>query len=83
MNDNPNEPDEMEPAQYGPLHGNSEGDPVELEPDEPPKSGVFVEHDEIELTRDEIAEGDRLGRVIDPDDDEDTGLELDDDGRPS
>lgn len=41
--------------------------------DEPPGSGVFVEHDEFELTDDEIAEGNRLGERIDPDDDEDSG----------
>ena len=49
-------------------------EPVELPAvDEPPRSGVFVEHDELELTDAEIAEGNRLGQVIDPDDDEDSG----------
>jgi len=49
-------------------------DPADLPAvDEPPRSGVFVEHDELELTDAEIAEGNRLGQVIDPDDDEDSG----------
>jgi hypothetical protein len=41
--------------------------------DEPPQR--WVEHDDLELTPEEIDEGNRLGRVIDPDDDEDAGLE--------
>ena len=49
-------------------------EPVDLPVvDEPPRSGVFVEHDELELTDAEIAEGNRLGETIDPDDDEDSG----------
>lgn len=47
--------------------------------DEPPPSGVFHEW-EIEqifdpLTDKEAAEGNRMGLVVDPDDDEDNGLE--------
>ena len=50
-------------------------EPVELpQVDEPPRSGVFVEHDSLELTAEEIAEGKRLGEAIDPDDDTDSGL---------
>lgn len=39
--------------------------------DEPPKSGVFVDHDDEPLTDDEIALGNALGEVIDVDDDDD------------
>ena len=41
--------------------------------DEPPRSGVFVEHDELELTAAEIADGNMLGEAIDVDDDDDNG----------
>ena len=43
--------------------------------DEPPRSGVFVEHDDLELTPEEVEEGRRFGEAIDPDDDEDSGLD--------
>lgn len=39
--------------------------------DDPPKSGVFVDHDAEPLTEDDIALGNALGEVIDVDDDED------------
>lgn len=39
--------------------------------DSPPRSGVFVEHDDLALTEDDIALGNALGDVIDVDDDED------------
>jgi hypothetical protein len=40
--------------------------------DEPPKSGVFVEHDHLgALTPEEIALGQELGRAIDVDNDDD------------
>ena len=39
--------------------------------DSPPKSGVFVEHDDAPLTDDDIALGNALGEVIDVDDDDD------------
>lgn len=42
--------------------------------DEPPKSGVFVDHDDAPLTEEDIALGNALGRVIDVDDDSDSGL---------
>lgn len=41
--------------------------------DEPPKSGVFVDHDAEPLTEDDIALGNALGEVIDVDDDDDAG----------
>lgn len=41
--------------------------------DTPPQSGVFVEHDELVLTDEEIAEGNVLGESIDVYDDEDSG----------
>jgi hypothetical protein len=47
---------------------------IETDPDEPPRSGVFVDHDDLEPDDDELAEGERLGLEIDPDDDEDNGL---------
>lgn len=43
--------------------------------DSPPRSGVWVEHDEIELTPEEIAEGNRQSAEIDVTDDHDTGLD--------
>lgn len=44
--------------------------------DEPPKSGVFVDHDDEPLTAEDIALGNALGEVIDviDDDDRDGGL---------
>lgn len=44
--------------------------------DSPPKSGVFVDHDDLELTDDDIALGNALGDVIDVDDDNDDGGRL-------
>lgn len=41
--------------------------------DDPPRSGVFVEHDDLELTDDEISAGNDLGEAIDVDDDQDAG----------
>lgn len=41
--------------------------------DTPPQSGVFVEHDDLELTASEIAAGNALGQAIDLDDDDDNG----------
>jgi hypothetical protein len=41
--------------------------------DEPPRSGVFIEHDDLELTAAEIADGNMLGEAIDVDDDDDNG----------
>jgi hypothetical protein len=35
--------------------------------DEPPKSGVFVDHDAAPLTEDDIALGNALGELIDAD----------------
>lgn len=49
-------------------------DPLEPELptlDEPPKSGVFVDHDDADLTEDDIALGNALGQVIAVDDDTD------------
>lgn len=49
-------------------------DPIDLPAvDEPPRSGVFIEHDELELTDDEIAAGNQLGAAIDVEDDDDNG----------
>lgn len=39
--------------------------------DEPPKSGVFIDHDSEPLTEDDIDLGNALGDVIDVDDDDD------------
>lgn len=49
---------------------------MELEPDEQPTSGVWVETCELieSLTEEEVAEGNQLGLVINPDDDQDDGL---------
>lgn len=42
--------------------------------DEPPRSGVFIDHDDAPLTDEDIALGNALGDVIDIDDDDDNGL---------
>jgi hypothetical protein len=44
-------------------------------PDDPPKSGVWVDNDAVVSapTEEEIAEGKRLGETIDADDDDDSG----------
>lgn len=41
--------------------------------DEPPKSGVFVDHDDEPLTAADVALGNALGALIDVDDDNDHG----------
>jgi hypothetical protein len=43
--------------------------------DDEPKSGVYVDHDDADLTDDDIAEGQRLGEAIDVEDDDDNGLD--------
>lgn len=49
-------------------------DKVLPELDEPPRDGTFApEVSELELTPEEIAEGNRLGALIDADDDSDNG----------
>lgn len=52
---------------------NTEEQDLVLPVDEPPKGGEWAE-EHPELTAEEIAEGNRLGQVIDPDDDEDNGI---------
>ena len=52
---------------------NTEEENLVLPADETPKNGVWAE-EHPELTPEEIAEGNRLGEVIDPDDDEDNGI---------
>jgi len=49
---------------------------IVVEPDDPPKNGIWVDHEEFfqTLTPEELAEGKRLGETIDVDDDWDTGL---------
>ena len=47
---------------------------VETDPDDPPSSGVWVESPTASPTPEELAEGERQGREIDIDDDEDNGL---------
>lgn len=49
--------------------------PTELLPDEPPKSGEWVDACDViaEPTEEEVAEGNAMGESIDPDDDEDGG----------
>jgi hypothetical protein len=44
--------------------------------DDPPRSGEWVDPEDFyaDPTDDELAEGDRLGRTIDVDDDDDNGL---------
>lgn len=53
-----------------------ETEPVLKQLDTPPKSGVFVDHDDEPLTADDIAVGNALGEVIDIDDDDDRGGHL-------
>jgi hypothetical protein len=53
----------------------TEGTPLTGPADEPPKSGVFADWDGVQHEPDVVAEGNRLGAVIDPDDDEDNGVE--------
>lgn len=48
-------------------------DPEMPNVDQPPQSGVFVEHDDLTLTAAEIADGNLLGEAIDLDDDDDNG----------
>lgn len=44
--------------------------------DTPPKSGVFIDHDDAPLTDDDVAVGNALGEVIDAADDDDNGAGL-------
>jgi hypothetical protein len=55
---------------------NGTTDETELEPDEPPKSGEWVDvHDVLSsLTEDEREQGLAMGESIDPEDDTDNGL---------
>lgn len=46
---------------------------MDLPADEPPKSGEFVEHDDLVLTPEEMQEGRHLGETIDTENDEDGG----------
>lgn len=46
----------------------------ETEPDDQPRSGVWVDSPTGSPTDEELAEGERQGREIDLDDDEDNGL---------
>jgi hypothetical protein len=41
--------------------------------DTEPSSGVYIEHDDLTPTEEEIAEGNRMGETIDWDDDDDNG----------
>lgn len=43
------------------------------EVDTPPKSGVWVDPEEWEVTDEEVEHGNRLGETIDVNDDEDAG----------
>lgn len=43
--------------------------------DDEPKSGIYVDHDEIAVTDNEAAEGNAQGNTIDIDDDDDNGLD--------
>lgn len=44
--------------------------------DSPPRSGVFVDHDDLVLTSQDIERGNELGDLIDVDDDDNNGLDL-------
>lgn len=50
-----------------------DSEPLLPELDTPPRSGVFVDHDDVPLTAEDIAVGNALGEVIDVDDDDDRG----------
>lgn len=41
--------------------------------DDPPPFGGWVDHDDLQLTEEEIVEGNRLGEMIDINDDGDNG----------
>ena len=43
--------------------------------DDEPKSGVYVDHDDLMLSEEEQEEGRRLGRSISVEDDDDNGLD--------
>lgn len=47
---------------------------VETEPDDPPRSGVWANSPTAHPSPEELAVGERQGREIDLDDDEDNGL---------
>lgn len=55
----------------------TEGTPLVGPVDEPPKNGVYRDWEGVQLDPDVVAEGNRLGQAIDPDDAEDNGLEVD------
>jgi hypothetical protein len=55
-----------------------DGEVVELESDQPPTSGTWLDpHDDVLalITPDDIDAGERLHELIDPDDDDDSGLQ--------
>lgn len=56
----------------------SDNELIDLDPDEPPRSGTWLDsEDEVlaNITADEIAAGERLRELIDVDDDDDSGLQ--------
>lgn len=70
------DPQDADPEEEGFNYEAGTTDEVELEADEPPKSGEWVDVHDVLMnpTEEEIAEGDRLGSTIDPEDDEDNGV---------
>lgn len=65
---------EVEEPGFNYEHGTT--DEVELEADEPPKSGEWVDVHDVLMspTDEEIEAGNRLGESIDPEDDDDNGV---------
>lgn len=57
----------------GAAPGHGPDDPIVAPVDEPPRDGVWRDWDGAQLDPDVIAEGERLGQVIDVDDDDDNG----------
>jgi hypothetical protein len=62
------------PEQNGEHHMSSETpEPTTGPVDTPPSSGEFVDWEGAQLDPETVAEGNQLGRDIDPDDDDDNG----------
>lgn len=81
MTDNDSKAPQTDPAEEmfpeGFSYENGTTDEIELEPDEPPKSGEWVDvHDVLaNPTDEEIEAGNAMGEAIDPDDDDDNGVD--------
>lgn len=73
----PEQPEDLDPEEEFEEDISDETANLAVFPDDPPKSGEWVDTDDVvaEPTEDELEKGRQLGEEIDVDDEDDTGLE--------